>query len=108
MNLDAELETEGVGPVFGSAKKQGFEPWQHRRSCLGQGAVFRCGEPQWGDADSPIFVPFNVCSLAITKCSKFGTLTKSDTGQVYYMCHNCPSKIRIRNPAFKPLLADLR
>lgn len=67
-----------------------------------------CGEPQWGDGDRPIFVPFNVCSLAITKYSKFGKLTKSDTAQVYYMCHNCPSKIRIRNPAFKPLLADLR
>lgn len=45
MNLDAELETEGVGPVFGSAKKWGFEPWQHRRSCLGQGAVFGVVNP---------------------------------------------------------------
>lgn len=76
MNLDAELETEGVGLVFGSAKKWRFEPRQHRRSCLGQGAVFWCGEPQWGDGESLIFVPFNVCSLAITKYSKFGKLTE--------------------------------
>lgn len=49
MRKDTELMTEAVGLVHHSGKRRGFEPWQHTKSCLRQGAPLCCGKPLRGD-----------------------------------------------------------